>query len=694
MLAKVSMPAVTSLLYFCFALVSFHFSTIAGGSATLLWLPSGLAIAAILIAGPRVLIGIYFAGIAASLYIGNSLSLSLWFAVANTLEPVVAILLIKQLPFSKKLDHYNDYLYLIAAGMGGAVVSAFIGTMTLVAQEYISTESFLSVMIHWWSGNVLAIVLLAPLLLMLVQTSFHLALKNRKVEFGLMMLLVSYTSITVFAGYNLWGETEVSHYSHLAIGAIIWAIIRFNHQSLALIIMVFFSVGVWGFTNHQGYFFDGIKFIEKNIDLLFQYIFIVTLGTMGIAYTLKKQRTLSQALIKSKIETYICNKDDLQLAFINPSAQKNLGFEGKGWQGMSLLDIQTEESKEKLLILISEIGKSNSKHIVYQGWHQRRDLTTYPVEVTVEQIEQSGQQSYLATAVDISERIEQELHKELGDSVCKHSTQGVAICDENNQIIRVNAAFTQITGYSEEDVIGKNPSVLRSGNHGPSFYSEMWQALEQNRAWYGELYNRHEEGHVYLVKLTIKRLLHAAGNKVHYVAMFTDITAEREQTLQLKYNAEHDLLTELPNRLRLQQEFDFASALASRHDKKLALLFLDVDSFKPVNDLYGHAVGDSVLQHIAQRLKSAVRESDMVYRIGGDEFIILMGSLENDDTYQALAEKVKQKIAEPMSIDGVKIQLSVSVGGAIYPLHAEGLSELILTADKAMYRDKKSILNV
>lgn len=690
MLSKVRMPAMISLLYFFFALISFNFSTIAGGSATLIWLPSGLAIAAILATGPRVLIGIYIAGVADSLYIGNNLDISLLFAVANTLEPLVALLILKKLPFSKKLDHYEDYLYLIAAGMVGAIVSALIGAITLFTHDYISMDEFLTVMINWWNGNVIGVVLLGPLLLMLIQTSFHSLVKDRKLEFGLLMLAVSYISVTVFAGFNLFGGAVVSNYSHLALGAVIWTIIRFNHQSLALIIMLFFSAGVWGFVHHQGYFFDGIAFIEKNIDLLFQYIFVVSAGTMGLAYTLKQQRTLSQALIKSKTEAYICNQDNLQLEFLNLSARRNLGIEGKSWQGLSLVDLQTEESKAQLLDSLEKLSKSDSKHLVYQGWHQRFDDTSYPVEVTVEQIEQSGQCSYLATAIDISDRIEQELYKDLGDSVCQHSTQGVAICDENNQIIRVNKAFTQITGYSEEDVMGKNPNILRSGSHDRSFYARMRREFEKSGSWNGELYNRHKQGHLYLAKLTIKRLMHSVGKKVHYVAMFTDITAEREQTLQLKHHAEHDLLTALPNRIRLQQEFSYTSALANRHDQKLALLFLDLDGFKPVNDLHGHSLGDSVLQEVANRLKSSVRETDIVARVGGDEFVVLMGSLEQGHSYQILAEKIRKTIAEPIHIDGETVLLSVSIGGAVYPSDAKDLDGLISIADEAMYSDKQS----
>jgi diguanylate cyclase (GGDEF)-like protein/PAS domain S-box-containing protein len=667
-----------------------NFFSIADGNAALVWLPTGLAVAAIVRFGPRILPGIYLSGVAASLYIGNNFELSLLFAMAYMMEPLVTLLILKKVNFSLKLYHFKDYLLLVVAGIGGSVVSAVIGSAALLLHNTTVINDFITVAIHWWFGNIIGLILLGPLLLLLSQTSFRSLLQNRSLEFGLLLLLASYIAITQFAGISLFGEKSNFSYAYYAVAVIIWAIIRFGHQTIALVQMILFSMGVWGLINQQGYFFTGIGIVEQNVDILFQYIFIVSLGSMGLAYTLKHQRLLSQALTKSINETYIFHQDDLQFEFINLSARSHLGLNEKNWQALTILDVQPDVSRQYVANVISNLKNSDNTYDVYQSQHQRVDGSTYPVEVRIEKAEQSGRHSYLATAVDITERIETQLYKDLGDSVCQHSTQGVVICNEKNEILRVNAAFSHITGYSEQEVIGKKPNMLGSGKHGTSFYEEMWATLEQKASWCSELYNRHQSGHLYLVDMTIKKFIHELGNKVHYMAMFTDITDEREQSLKLKHHAEHDLLTALPNRARLQQEFTYALAMVERQQKKLALLFLDLNGFKPINDTHGHQLGDQVLQKIALRLKTTVRESDIVSRVGGDEFVILMTNLDDTDNYQLVVNKIKAIIAKPMFFDEITVLLSVSVGNAIYPLDGADLDSLIMVADEAMYRDKQS----
>ncbi len=685
----VATPLIVSILYFALAVVSLNFATVEG-NATLIWFSSGLAVAAVACYGPSILYGVYLAGFLASKYTGNTTEVSLLIALGNTLEPLVALLVLDRFQFSAKLHHLKDYLVLICSGMVGAIVSALLGGTALLLAGYIGHDLVLSVMTHWWMGNTIGVILLAPLLLLLAQTSFYQLIKTSYIELSLLLLVALYLSLTLFAGIPLLGWDSQNHYEHYIMIVLIWGLIRFNHQTISLIIMMFFSMGVWGFVQQKGFFFNGPESVNQDIQTLFQYIFILSLGSMSVAYMSKKQGTLSQALVKCQTEIYIFNQDDLQFEFINQSALSNLGLSNEQWQKLTILDIQSPETRHYVSNILESLKQSETPFEIYQSWHLRRDGSSYPVEVRLQQTEQAGHRFYLATANDISERLEHQMYKDLGDNVCEHSTQAVLICDGDTHIIRVNPAFIAITGYSADEVIGTKPNLLKSGKHDKSFFQAMHTKLDREGEWSGELYNRHKSGHIYLIHMTIKKIVNVVGGQVHYVSMFSDITAEREHTLQLKHSAEHDLLTALPNRKRLQEEFKYASAMANRQQQKVALLFLDLDGFKPINDTHSHQIGDRVLQKIAERLNNTVRDSDIVCRIGGDEFIILMTNIDDESVSHIVLNKIKKNIAQPMYIEGLTLQLSVSIGVAFYPTNAADLDSLISIADEEMYQDKQS----
>ena len=255
-------------------------------------------------------------------------------------------------------------------------------------------------------------------------------------------------------------------------------------------------------------------------------------------------------------------------------------------------------------------------------------------------------------------------------------------------IVRVNKAFTEITGYSKEEALGNNPNMLSSGRHDEAFYFLLWESLSQQGQWEGEIYNRRKNGELYLQYLTIKVLHNAKGDITNHIAMFTDITEEREHHLQLQHLSEHDVLTELPNRFKLNQEFEFALTSAKRLRNKLAILFFDLNDFKPINDNYGHIYGDMVLQTIADRMAESIRDTDMVARIGGDEFVVLMTNIESDDAMQVLMAKLKAVISEPITVKENTFTVNASGGMAEYPEQGDTLEKLLHVADGEMYKDK------
>lgn len=269
------------------------------------------------------------------------------------------------------------------------------------------------------------------------------------------------------------------------------------------------------------------------------------------------------------------------------------------------------------------------------------------------------------------------------------SHDGVIITDHSNNIVSVNAAFSHITGYTMDEVLGKNPRILSSGRHEPAFFAEMWNTLNATSYWSGEIWNRRKDGSVYLVQIAIHAITNARAHVTSRLAIFSDITEERAAQDAITHQAQHDFLTGLPNRLLFCDRFNQQLALAKRHGIKFALISMDLDDFKPVNDRLGHAVGDDLLIAVARRLSALVREIDTVSRFGGDEFAILVSEVESIDDVISLANKILVRLSEPFSLNQHMIQVTVSLGVALYPDHGIAMSVIARKADDAMYEAKR-----
>lgn len=277
----------------------------------------------------------------------------------------------------------------------------------------------------------------------------------------------------------------------------------------------------------------------------------------------------------------------------------------------------------------------------------------------------------------------------LMSKVFENAREGVMITTPDTTIISVNAAFSEMTGYSEEEVIGKRPSLLRSGRQDDIFYAHMWHELHRFGAWQGEIWNRHREGRDYLEWLSIAAVNDEHGELSHYVAVFSDITAAKENKERLLYLAHYDQLTGLPNRILFSDRLQQAIAHADRNRLQVAVLFLDLDGFKNVNDTLGHHSGDEMLRQVAQRLVACVRATDTVSRFGGDEFTIVIVALEGTDDVVRVAKKITQEVARPYEIGGATASVTTSIGISFYPADGKEPSQLIQRADNAMYHAKR-----
>ncbi|OUR83887.1 hypothetical protein A9Q75_04520 [Colwellia psychrerythraea] len=291
--------------------------------------------------------------------------------------------------------------------------------------------------------------------------------------------------------------------------------------------------------------------------------------------------------------------------------------------------------------------------------------------------------------VDISDHKRLEKKLKLSSRVFSDTHEGIIITDANKIIVDVNPAFSKITGYSREAVIGKNPKILSSGKQQPQFYSLMWQQITELGYWQGEIWNRRKNGEIYAELLTTSSLKDSEGRIVNYLGMFTDITHSKRQQETMRRMAHYDPLTGLPNRTLLLDRFNQAIAHSKRSSTLLAVCFLDLDDFKPVNDIYGHDVGDKLLIDVAHRLELAIRSEDTVSRLGGDEFSILLGDIKSTSQCYEMLERIIHSVSATYFIDENSINISASIGVSLSPLDGVELDSLLRQADQAMYQAKQ-----
>lgn len=279
---------------------------------------------------------------------------------------------------------------------------------------------------------------------------------------------------------------------------------------------------------------------------------------------------------------------------------------------------------------------------------------------------------------------------EMKSAMFEHTVDGIVITDAENRIINVNNAFSEITGFARKEVMGKDPSLLKSSAHDNTFYKIMWEKIHQEGYWQGEIRNRRKNDELYIEWLSITCIKDNKGNVQNYMGIFSDVTAHRKSELEYAHLATHDALTGLANRLLLDDRLSQAINHAKRFDKSVAVIFCDLDNFKPINDTYGHMVGDLALKRCSEYFTSTVRAEDTVCRYGGDEFVIILGGIDRYSDTTAAIEKILNIVDTPFLIEGNTMTLEMSAGISFYPQDALDAKALIDKADEAMYRAKKS----
>ncbi|MBK9160037.1 MAG: EAL domain-containing protein [Nitrosomonadales bacterium] len=384
--------------------------------------------------------------------------------------------------------------------------------------------------------------------------------------------------------------------------------------------------------------------------------------------------------------------EDSRIVYANEAACRKYGYTKEEMLALHVSDINpaaTPENWRKQWQRLKQAG-----HLNFETTHRQRDGSTFPIEITSNFVNFEGTELNVAFMRDITDRKKSETELLIA-AVAFESQEMLAITDADGIILRVNQAFVENTGYTPEELIGKKPGVLKSGRHDKPFYEEMWETLERTGKWQGEIWDRRKNGEIYPKWLTISAVKGRDGKVTHYVGSHIDITERKAAEEEIRNLAFYDPLTRLPNRRLFMDRLHHAIASGARSNRNCALLFIDLDHFKTLNDTLGHDIGDLLLQEVAKRLESCVREEDTVARLGGDEFMLILESLseqaiEAGTQAEVISEKILASLSQPYLLAGHEYRTTPSIGVTLFAGHGSTMEELIKQADIAMYQAKKA----
>ncbi|MDX8398660.1 MAG: EAL domain-containing protein [Gallionellaceae bacterium] len=414
------------------------------------------------------------------------------------------------------------------------------------------------------------------------------------------------------------------------------------------------------------------------------------------------ERKLAEQALQESEEKYRCLFDysedpmwlilDDHFVMTNRASAQLLGYE----TASALTDIHPSElspefqsdgqrSYDKANTMMSAAYREGYHR--FEWLHKKKDDEVFPVEVSLTRIPYEGREALFCIWRDISERKQAEENLAKLSLAVEQSPNSIMITDLDARVEYVNKTFIQVSGYSAEEVLGKNPRILQSGKTPQKDYDNMWEMLSHGEAWSGELINQRKDGSEYTEEVTISPVRHRDGQVINYLAVKTDVTQKKKDDERIERLAHFDQLTGLPNRILMLDHFKFALSLAQRSEESLTVMFIDLDHFKDINDSLGHRIGDQLLMEVGRRLKTSLREQDTVSRQGGDEFILILPGTDADGAALA-ASKLLAEIAQPCFIEQHELIVTPSIGIAIYPDDGGDWEVLSKSADAAMYNVK------
>ncbi len=684
-------------LYFLTAKLGLALSLV-GHSVTLIWPPSGLSLAALLIFGYRLWPGVALGAFVVNALTNVSLLAALGMAGGNTLEALLGAYLLNRLagkPFS--IDRVRGVMALIiAAAAGSTLVGALVGVSSLCWDGVVPWNKFVAVLRVWWMGDAMGDLVFAPAILVWAPRDNSAWTTWRWAEALLLLCTQLAIGQLVFGG-SIEPLFGIRPSAFTTFPVVVWAALRFGPRGAAMSTLLATLIALWGTLHGTGPFADRSTFQEHT--LLWLYANVAAVTTLVLAASLRERigaearlqenEARYRSLVRQSSDgIFTFDPETQRIAEANPRLLSLLGYNELDVGILTLAHVMVECADD----INADIQQQLRCEQYYRGEYsyRRRDGLRVPVEVTASNVYLGNKRLTMMNVRDITDRKRAEADTFLAAMVFENTGEAIVITDARRCVLSVNRAFIDLTGYAPAEVIGTNCHILGPTHLDASFYQNMWEAIEATGHWQGEIWDRHKSGATYPCRLVVNSVRDTHGEISNYIAIYSDITERKQVDAQIRHLAQHDALTGLPNRLLLQDRVDQALLQSARYSLQVALLFIDLDRFKVINDTLGHAVGDELLDAVGQRLRGCVRAMDTVARQGGDEFVIVVPEIVRTEDAAHIARAVLAAMATPFLVRDYELYVTPSVGISVYPADGDNVQTLMKNADTAMYHAKNS----
>ena len=670
-------------------------------SASAVWPPSGIALAAVLLLGYRVWPGIFIGAFLVNFDVSGSVLASLPIATGNTLEALLGAYLINRFANGHRaFERARDiFKFIVLAASVSTAVSATIGTTSLMATGLAEWNSYMPIWLTWWLGDATGDLIVAPaILLWATNWKIHWHPK-RALEFAALMTATVTLGAAVFGGLSYW---NIQNYSvgFLLLPLVIWFAFQFSGREASTVTLLLSAIAIWGTTHGFGPF----AAMEVNESLLLLQIFsaIVAMTSLVFAAIIAEQRRAETALRESEEHYRIVTETatdvvvtmdvNSTITFISTAAEKVFGYPSSELIGRSLTALMPAAVRDVHSAALARYLKTGKRHIPWTameipGLH--RLGYEIPLEISFGEFKQDGKHLLIGIMRDVTERKRAEEAQHWLATIVESTSDAVIGKTLDGTILSWNHAAEQMYGYTAKEAIGHPITMLAP----PERHAEVAQFLIRIRN--GERIQNYEtervrkDGKRLYVSLTISPIKDAAGAIRGASAIARDITDRKRAEERIRYLAQHDSLTGLPNRNLFRDRIGQVIVHARRAREQVAVLFLDLDGFKHINDSLGHQIGDRLLRMAARRLQGCLREGDTVARLGGDEFILSLPGLADSNDAILISNKILEALREPFLIEQHELHLTGSIGISLYPADGEDVETLLRAADTAMYHAKE-----
>ncbi|MBB5016912.1 diguanylate cyclase (GGDEF)-like protein/PAS domain S-box-containing protein [Chitinivorax tropicus] len=665
--------------------------------ATSLWLPGGLALAGLMVAGLRFWPAIALGDLCGHFLLGfptQAMSASMF---DTTVEAVTAAWLIQlHQPGVPPFSRLRQYVWFCASIAIANLLGDTLGMVLSWINSDIPDTLPLQQMILHWQGDVLGMLILTPLAVLWLNPPRHWLQQERLIEAVICFGLTILAGQIIFLG---WLHQQVGQYAEdfMAFVFVAWAGVRLGRHGVSLALAILSIQALVGGMGDHSYFSQSAP-VGSQANYWF-FTVIITLIGMSLALALQ-ERMQAEADLREREQRLSAmfelsplgmarNTLDGRYVEANPALLNMVGYPLAELNRLSYWDLtppryaSLDQHQAKLLIQQGRYGPYEKEYIHHNG-------QLIPVRLNGMLITGGEGERYVWSIIEnITDQRHAEEEMQLASLVYTNSNEAMSVSDAKNAILAINPAFTRLTGYQRDEIVGGNTRLLRSDRHDERFYQEMSDAIRLNGQWQGEIWVKRKSGEDFVAWLGVNTILNEDGTVHRRVAQFQDISEKKKSEELIWQQANFDPLTGLPNRHmfhdRLQQEIK----KSHRTGLSLALIFLDLDHFKAVNDTLGHAMGDQLLKDVASRLTATVRESDTVVRLGGDEFTLILSELEDTHIAERVARDLLARLVEPFQLGDDLTYISASIGITFYPDDATDVDSLIKHADQAMYAAKQ-----